>query len=149
MKKMVNISLVYFIFAMAGGVFYREFTKLYGYTGLTSLRVVHTHLLVLGTFLFLLLALACKVTDIQKSGQFKRFLVLYNIALPLMVIMLLVRGIIQVLDIELGSGDAAVSGIAGVSHILLLIAFIFFFLSLRDAASGKEAIELIKKKKQM
>lgn len=32
MKKMVNISLVYFIFAMAGGVFYRVYkvVRLYG-----------------------------------------------------------------------------------------------------------------------
>jgi len=27
MKRIINTAIVYFIFAMAGGVFYREFTK--------------------------------------------------------------------------------------------------------------------------
>ncbi|MEG1991497.1 MAG: DUF2871 family protein, partial [Christensenella sp.] len=31
MKKYLNISLIYAIVAMAGGVFYREFTKLNGF----------------------------------------------------------------------------------------------------------------------
>lgn len=132
---MVNIAFVYFIFAMVGGVFYREFTKFYSYTGTTALSVLHTHLLVLGMFLFLFLALACKVTDIQKTKQFNRFLVLYNIALPFMVIMLLVRGIVQVLDVrDIGSWDAAISGMAGISHILLFISLLLLFMSLKKAA---------------
>ena len=32
MKRIINTAIVYFIFAMAGGVFYREFTKWNGYT---------------------------------------------------------------------------------------------------------------------
>lgn len=140
MKKMVNIALVYFIFAMVGGVFYREFTKFHSYTGTTALSVLHTHLLVLGTFLFLFLTLACKVMDIQVTRQFKRFLVLHNIALPLMVIMLLVRGIVQVLDVRgIGSWDAAISGIAGISHILLFVSFILLFISLKKAVQADEA----------
>ena len=31
MKKIMNTSLIYFVLAMAGGVFYREFTKWNGY----------------------------------------------------------------------------------------------------------------------
>ena len=31
MKRIINTAIVYFIFAMAGGVFYREFTKWNGY----------------------------------------------------------------------------------------------------------------------
>lgn len=36
MKKYLNISLIYAVAAMAGGVFYREFTKFNGYTGVTA-----------------------------------------------------------------------------------------------------------------
>lgn len=135
MKKMINIAAVYFVFAMLGGVFSREFTKFYAYTGITTLKVVHAHLLVLGTFLFLFLALACKVMDLQKTKQFGRFLILYNIALPFMSVMLLVRGIVQVLGLDLGSGDAAISGIAGISHILIAISLILLLLALREAAA--------------
>lgn len=54
MKKLWNTSMIYLILALAGGVFYREFSKFHGYTGRTTLAYVHTHLLVLGMFLFLL-----------------------------------------------------------------------------------------------
>ena len=57
MKKYLNLSLVYAVAAMAGGVFYREFTKLNGFSGVTALGKVHTHLFLLGTMVFLLVAL--------------------------------------------------------------------------------------------
>ena len=39
MKRIINTAIVYFIFAMAGGVFYREFTKWNGYTEPTTLAI--------------------------------------------------------------------------------------------------------------
>ena len=57
MKKYLNISFAYAIAAMAGGVFYREFTKFNGYTGVTALGKVHTHLFLLGMLMFLVIAL--------------------------------------------------------------------------------------------
>ena len=50
MKKLLNTSMAYMIAALAGGVFYREFTKFNGYAGETALGKVHTHLFVLGMF---------------------------------------------------------------------------------------------------
>ena len=35
MKRYMNTALLYAVFAMAGGVFYREFTKFNGFTGKT------------------------------------------------------------------------------------------------------------------
>ena len=43
MKRYMNCALLYSVLAMAGGVFYREFTKLNAFTGKTTLSVVHTH----------------------------------------------------------------------------------------------------------
>ena len=57
MKRYINSALLYTIFALAGGVFYREFTKFNGFTGKTALGVVHTHYFVLGMVFFLLLLL--------------------------------------------------------------------------------------------
>ena len=48
MKRYANASLLYALIAMAGGVFYREFTKFSGFTGKTALSVVHTHYFLLG-----------------------------------------------------------------------------------------------------
>ena len=42
MKKLWNTSMIYLILALAGGVFYREFSKFHGYTGRTTLAYVHT-----------------------------------------------------------------------------------------------------------
>ena len=86
MKRIINTAIVYFIFAMAGGVFYREFTKWNGYTEPTTLGVLHVHLLVMGTLLFLITALFAKVTMLAENLLFKKFFVLYNIALPAMVV---------------------------------------------------------------
>lgn len=57
MKKLINTSMIYFILALAAGVFYREFTKFNGFSGSTALCRVHTHLFVLGMLIFLIAAL--------------------------------------------------------------------------------------------
>lgn len=132
MKKIMNASIVYFLLAMIGGVFYREFTKWNGYTAPTTLGVLHVHLLVLGTVVFLLIAVIAKITDLENNSLFKKFFVTYNIALPVMVLMLLARGIVQVLDIEIGKmGNGMLSGFAGLSHISIMIAFIFLLLVIK------------------
>ena len=57
MKRYMNLALLYAVLAMVGGVFYREFTKFNGFTGKTTLGVVHTHYFLLGMVFFLLLLL--------------------------------------------------------------------------------------------
>lgn len=132
MKKIMNTSLIYFVLAMAGGVFYREFTKWNGYTEPTTLGVLHVHLLVMGTVLFLLIALFAKVTDLGKNSLFKKFFVLYNVALPFMVVMMLIRGIVQVLAIDLGKmGNGMLSGFAGLSHIAMMVSLLMLLIALK------------------
>ena len=57
MKRLMNASIVYGVLGLIGVVFYREFTKLNGFT---ILSVVHTYYLVLGMVLFLLLVVVDK-----------------------------------------------------------------------------------------
>lgn len=136
MKKMMNTAIIYFIFAMIGGVFYREFTKFYEFTGTTVLKVLHTHLFILGMFLFLFLALICKVTELEKEKLFQKFFILYNIALPFMIIMLLIRGVIQVMNIQVSSAsNGMISGFAGISHILMFISLLLLLISLKRTLS--------------
>ncbi len=133
MKKLINTSFIYFILAMIGGVFYREFTKASNFTGKTSLAFTHLHLLALGTILFLILALFSINTDLLNHKKFNVFFKLYNLSLPFMIIMMSVRGIIQALDINLEKAvNAAISGISGISHILMLVSFCFLFLTLKN-----------------
>lgn len=132
MKKYINLSFIYAIAALLCGVFYREYTKYSGFTGKTVLSVTHVHFFALGTLLFLLVALFAALTDLEQQKQFRAFMILYNIGLPFMVIMFFVRGILQVQDVVLPKGmNAAVSGIAGISHIIITVAVVFLFLCLR------------------
>ena len=119
MKKYLNFSLIYAVAAMAGGVFYREFTKFNGFTGVTALGKVHVHLFVLGMLVFLLVALFADRMDLAGQKTFRLFLRLYNIGLPLTDVMMAVRGVTQVLGLSLSRGaSASISGIAGIGHIL-------------------------------
>lgn len=85
MKKCLKISFVYAVAAMAGGVFFREFTKYNNFSGVTALGKVHTHLFILGTLIFLISALFCAhFKSLSEQKLFKAFLCVYNIGVPVM-----------------------------------------------------------------
>lgn len=119
MKRYMNVVLLYAILAMIGGVFYREFTKFNGFTAQTTLSVVHTHYFLLGMVFFLLLLVLEKSLSFTRAKT-GRVLAVYHIGLNLTAVMFVVRGVTQVLGLPLSSGmDAAISGVAGIGHILL------------------------------
>lgn len=135
MKKCLDLSLIYAIAGMAGGVFYREFTKWNGYTGVTALGKVHVHLLLLGTVMFLLAALFAKVSPLENERLYRPFLVTYNVGVPLTAVMMLARGVLEVRGTPLSAAlNASVSGIAGLAHILTGTGLVLFLLALRKAA---------------
>lgn len=137
MKKCINISLIYAVAAMVGGVFYREFTKFNDFTGDTALGKVHVHLFVLGMAVFLITALFADRRDLSRLRTYRAFLVIYNIGVPLTAVMLLVRGVTQVLGLSLSTGaSAAISGIAGIGHILTGAGIILLLITLKKAADN-------------
>ena len=131
MKRYLNAALTYAVLAMAGGVFYREFTKLSGFDGRTALGVVHTHYFMLGMVFFLLL-LVLEKTFSFTGAKTGRVLVVYHVGLNLTAVMLAVRGVTQVLGAELSSGmSAAISGMAGIGHILLGVSLVLLLLQIK------------------
>lgn len=131
MKRYGNNAFMYAILAMVGGVFYREFTKFNGFTGKTTLSVVHTHYFLLGMIFFLVLLLLEKSFSFT-DGQTRKTLVFYQIGLNLTAVMLAVRGVAQVLGTPLSAGmDAAISGVAGIGHILLGVSMILLLRQLK------------------
>lgn len=139
MKKFIIPSIIYAILGALGGVFYREFTKAIGFTNETSLSVVHTHYLILGMIMFLILLL------LEKSFSFSDkktniTLIFYHIGLNITGVMLLVRGILEVLNTNLSSGiNAMISGIAGIGHLILGVSLVLILIFL--------AIKLLKNSK--
>lgn len=137
MKKYLNFSLIYAVAAMAGGVFYREFTKYNDFTGTTALGKVHVHLFALGMLVFLLVALFAAHNDLEKIKTFRAFLWIYNIGVPLTAVMLLVRGVFQVLALPLSAGlTASISGIAGIGHVLTGAGILLLLISLKKIAEN-------------
>lgn len=133
MKRYMNMALLYAILAMVGGVFYREFTKFNGFTAKTTLSVVHTHYFLLGMVFFLLLLLLEKNFSFT-GAKTRRVLAIYHIGLNLTVVMFIVRGVAQVLvpASSLSSGmNGAISGIAGIGHILLGVSIILLLVQIR------------------
>lgn len=135
MRKCLDFSLTYAVTAMVCGVFYREFTKYQDFTGVTALGKVHAHLFLLGMVMFLIVALFAMHWNLDGQKKFRWFLRTYNIGVPLTAAMLLVRGVTQVLGLPLTTGaSAAMSGIAGIGHILTGVGLILLLLALRDRA---------------
>ena len=131
MKRYVNTALVYAGLAMIGGVFYREFTKFQGFTGKTTLSVVHTHYFVLGVLVFLLLLVLEKQFSFCRTRT-RRVLAVYHVGLNMTAVMFVVRGVTQVLAVNLSKGaSAAISGMAGVGHILLGVSLVLVLLEIK------------------
>lgn len=134
MKKYLNLSLYYAIAAMIGGVFYREFTKMYAYTGVTTLGKVHAHLFILGMLMFLIIALYAKQYKLEEQKSFRMFMIFYNIGLILTAVMLIVRGVPQVMGTVLPAGvSSMISGIAGLGHISLGVGMILLLVSFKKS----------------
>ena len=80
--------------------------------------------------LLLLLEKSFRFTT-HKTGP---VLAVYHAGLNLTALMLAVRGVVQVLGSPLSSGlDAAISGIAGIGHILLGVSLVLVLLQIRHS----------------
>ncbi|WP_337930015.1 DUF2871 domain-containing protein [Holdemanella sp.] len=131
MKRYINYSIVYAVLAMIGGVFYREFTKVNDYTAFTTLSLVHTHYFILGMMFFLILGLI----SLNINFKSNRAVLFYNIGLNLMAIMLVVRGIVQVLGLNVVSDF--ISGVAGIGHTILGVSLILILLDIKKTCIKK------------
>ena len=136
-KKYFKTSFIYLIFGLFLGAFYREYTRIIGFTGHTSLRVAHTHTLVLGFILFLILSIFAKSFDLKEDRKEKRFFNTYNFSLILVIGTIIARGFYQIYDLNSASLNAAISEIAGIGHIAISFAFYFLYTYLKSFVDEK------------
>jgi len=125
---LLRAAAVWTLIGLAGGLFYREFTKLNGVPGGTQLALVHTHALTLGTVLLLVVLALAGSWPLRLRG----FLITWNAGLALTTLGLLVKGILQVQ----GSPAAlhpALAGVSGLGHMTLSAGFVLLLLALRRA----------------
>ena len=123
-RKMFKSAFAYLILSLCAGVFFREYTKLSGFNGLTSLSFMHLHYFVLGFMMFLLLGILSPRFSKEPSRQ----IILLHIGLNITEAGFLLRGLDDIHSLPLPS--AAISGIAGIGHILIAVALIWIMVKL-------------------
>lgn len=118
-------SLVFLIMGIMGGVFSREFNKLYNFTEFNYIRIVHTHSLTLGFFLGLIFYLLVKNYDKEKIVSLKKSYHIYMTGLVITIISMMLGGIYTVVSQgENIINPMAVSLISGIGHSILTVALI-------------------------
>ncbi len=130
MRRLFSAAFAYMLVGVASGLFYREFTKINDFPEgeSTQLGLVHTHLLVLGFVVLLIVLLLEKAFTLSESRLFGWFFWLYNAGLVLTTAMMIWHGSLTVLGQE---SSGMIAGIAGLGHILLSAGMILLFLVLR------------------
>ncbi len=132
MKKLFNASIVYALLGLSSGVFYREFTKILGYTERTRLSLLHGHYVSLGVFFFLILVLFENQFNWLSGKKSKGMLWGYHIGLNISALGFLLRGLTEVLSIDMTKGlNASISGISGIGHILLAVSMAMILVQLK------------------
>ncbi|OEL05263.1 hypothetical protein AST13_10290 [Staphylococcus xylosus] len=130
MKKLMFSSAFYTLLGMLSGLFYREMSKGENFSGYSQLNVTHTHLLVLGTIMFLIfMVIEYQLKLTKNSKLFNSFFYLFHLGILVTVAMQYVNGIATIKGFSF-SVSPAIAGIAGLGHIMISIAFILFFVLL-------------------
>ncbi|MET1249780.1 DUF2871 domain-containing protein [Sporolactobacillus sp. STCC-11] len=134
MKKLYVAALIYMIAGLVSGIYYRELTKAMNFHGESMLSILHTHLLILGMFFFLILIVMEKVFVLTASKRFALFFWTYNVGVVWTITIMVIHGTRDVLGISSGP---AIAGMAGMGHIVLTIGFVLFFIILKDVLFEK------------
>ena len=134
-SKIFTSAAVWTVLGLASGLFYRELTRLLGFTGFTQLAVAHTHALTLGMIVLLLVLVLTRVFRLDADRRLGYFLGFWNGGLAITFGMLVTKGTLQVLGSEVANSKA-LAGVAGLGHIILTGTLVLLFLVLRRALTA-------------
>ncbi|MEE1622109.1 DUF2871 domain-containing protein [Zafaria sp. J156] len=138
MLRLLKTSFAFAFAGVASGLYYRELTKLNDFTDRagSQLGLVHTHFLVLG-FLVLLIVLALEKVFALSAAAPRLgawFYWTWTTGTALTGGMMLLKGSLVVLGADASS--KAFAGIAGLGHMLLTAGLVLLFLQLRRALAA-------------
>lgn len=134
MKHYLKAASIYTLIGLISGVFYREITKILDYTSRTNLSLIHGHYISLGLFVFLFLLVLEKQFAFSKVKSSKQLVIGYHIGLNITGLGFLMRGLTQVLEMDMTKGlNASISGISGMGHIILAISLLMILRNIKKA----------------
>lgn len=131
MRRLLYSFLFYMIIGILSGFYYRELTKAHHFTGDTQLALVHTHTLILGMFMFLLLLPLEKVFKLSSYYLFNWFFIVYHLGVIVTIGMMTYKGTLQVIGAKYS--PEALAGFAGIGHTGMLAGLLLLFFLLRQA----------------
>ena len=131
MRRLLYSFLFYMIIGLLSGFYYRELTKAHHFTGDTQLALVHTHTLILGMFMFLLLLQLEKVFKLSSYYLFNWFFIVYHLGVIVTIGMMTYKGTLQVIGAKYS--PEALAGFAGIGHTGMLAGLLLLFFLLRQA----------------
>ena len=131
MRRLLYSFLIYMIIGLFSGFYYRELTKAHHFTGDTQLSLVHTHTLILGMFMFLLLLPLEKVFKLSSYYLFNWFFIVYHLGVIVTIGMMTYKGTLQVIGAKYS--PEALAGFAGIGHTGMLAGLLLLFFLLRQA----------------
>lgn len=138
-----RLSATWTAIGLASGLAYRELTRSTGFSGFTQLAVVHTHTLVLGTLVGLLLLVLQRLYRLGDDRRFGWFVWTWNAGLVLTAGGMAVKGTLQVLGAA-SAESPALAGVSGLGHIVLTVGFVLLFVVLgrriRDMQADAAAV---------
>lgn len=138
-SRLLNTSFLFAALGLASGLFYREWTKAFDFTGNSQLGLAHTHFLALGFIVTFLAFLAEKALGFSAAAPrlSRWFFATWVAGVALTGGMMILKGALEVAGADVSS--AAYSGIAGLGHVLLTVGFVLLFLALRRAVAAPAA----------
>ncbi|MBC3080592.1 DUF2871 domain-containing protein [Staphylococcus capitis] len=131
MRRLLYSFLFYMIIGLLSGFYYRELTKAHHFTGDTQLALVHTHTLILGMFMFLILLPLEKVFKLSSYYLFNWFFIVYHLGVIVTIGMMTYKGTLQVIGAKYS--PEALAGFAGIGHTGMLAGLLLLFFLLRQA----------------
>ena len=131
MRRLLYSFLFYMIIGLLSGFYYRELTKAHHFTGDTQLALVHTHTLILGMLMFLLLLPLEKVFKLSSYYLFNWFFIVYHLGVIVTIGMMTYKGTLQVIGAKYS--PEALAGFAGIGHTGMLAGLLLLFFLLRQA----------------
>ena len=128
LRRMFRASATYTVLGLASGLYYRELTRGREGVDFGQLSVAHTHFLVLGTVVGLIVMILERQFRLSESRFARSFEITWHLGVVLTALLMLWTGTMTTLGIEFN--EKMFAGISGSGHILLSVSFLLLFLSL-------------------
>ncbi len=130
-RKLFISAAVYGVLGLAVGLFWRTYTEHMGMQDSPHLSMLHTHILTLGFFFFLIVLALEKIYRLSAQKKlFRAFYWHYSIGLAMTVGAMFAIGLVEANG---GEESPALAGISGLGHILITAAVIIFIPTLGRA----------------